>query len=193
MSFHYNGCHFPLVSGRSFNLVFYRNGSKWNTLDREKSPMAHVGLLIEGDLLEGGADERHPGRIDDGHRFDADLGRRQSELDRVRRHFEGVAGALLHARPHLVARAPQHLEPGNTGAERRGFNRTGGRQGRRPRPSYLCNDFTRSTGSGCFRLALSRPVICSGHRTAAKMKTAAAAATCTHNFSLKTGLNGLGG
>ena len=41
---------------------------------------------------------------------------------------------------------------------------------------YLSNVLTRSVGSECLKLALSSAEICSGHRTADRMKTAAAAA-----------------
>ena len=70
-----------------------------------------MGVLIEGDFLDSGADVRHPRWIDDRERFDADARRRQRELDGMRRHFEGVRRALFHPRPHLVPGPPQHLKP----------------------------------------------------------------------------------
>jgi hypothetical protein len=70
-----------------------------------------MSLLVEGDLHVLVLLARRPGRIDDGQAFDADFRAGQGEFDAGRWDFEGVLGALLHARPHLEAVLPQDLVP----------------------------------------------------------------------------------
>ena len=52
----------------------------------------------------------HPGRVDDGHGLDAQLGTGQGELDLGQGHLHGNVTILLQSLPNLVPVAPQGLK-----------------------------------------------------------------------------------